>query len=100
MARWSDLVTFLRRNYEVVRRSPEEIRIRIHFDEDVDTEGRAQILIISRELLETNDPTVAIADGKAEWAQIVTPFARAAQVDLLTVLHQLGTTTVVGGAVV
>ena len=100
MAKWADLVTFIRRNYEVVRRGPEEIRIRIRYGEDLDDEGRAQIVIITRELLDTTQAALADSDGKAEWAQLVTPFARVGQIDLATVLNALGQTTVVGGAVI
>jgi hypothetical protein len=101
MARWADLVQFIRRNYEVVRLAPEEIRIRIHFgDQDVDDDGRAQIVIISRDLLDTTQPALADENGKSEWAQIVTPFAKVGQVDLEWVLSDLGDRTVVGGAAV
>lgn len=100
MAKWADLVTFIRRNYEVVRLGPEEIRIRIRYGMEVDDEGRAQIVVITRELLDTIVPELDDGSGKTEWAQLATPFARVGQVDLRTVLATLGDATVVGGAVV
>jgi hypothetical protein len=100
MARWADLVQFIRRNYEVVRLAEEEIRIRIRYGEDLDDEGRAQIVIITRDLLDTTQSEIADENGKTEWAQIVTPFAQVGQVDLEWVLSDLGDTTVVGGAAV
>lgn len=100
MAQWADLVTFVRRNYEVIRRAPEEIRIRVRYGEDLDEESRAQIVIITRELLDTTQAALDDGTGKTEWAQLATPFARVDQVDLHEVLAALGTTTVVGGAVV
>lgn len=100
MAKWADLVTFIRRNYEVVRFRPDEIRIRIRYGEDLDEEGRAQIVIITRELLDTTVPELDDGTGRTEWAQLATPFARVNQVDLPTVLAALGDTTVVGGAAV
>lgn len=100
MARWADLVMFIRRNYEVVRVGPEEIRIRIRYDQDLDDEGRAQIVIVSRDLLDTTQAELADENGKTEWAQIVTPFAKVDQVDLEWVLSDLGDHTVVGGVAV
>ncbi len=100
MAKWADLVTFIRRNYEVVRFRPDEIRIRIRYGEDLDEESRAQIVIITRELLDTTQPELDDGTGKAEWAQLATPFARVGQVHIPSVLAALGETTVVGGAVV
>jgi hypothetical protein len=90
VASWHDLVAYIRQQYRVVRDEPEEIRIRIRFSYDEDTEERAQVVVIAREVL----------DKKEEWVQIATPFARVDEVNLLTVLEEIGNTTVVGGAVV
>lgn len=90
MANWGDLVAYIRQTYEVVRTEPDEIRIRMVFAADEDTEGRAQIMVIAREIL----------DQKEDWVQIATPFARVEQVDLLDVLTEIGNTIVVGGAAV
>ncbi len=90
MADWGDLVTYIRQTYEVVRTEPDEIRIRMRFAADEDTEGRAQIMVIAREIL----------DQKEDWVQIATPFAKAAEVDLNEVLTEIGNTIVVGGAAI
>ncbi len=90
MANWGDLVAYIRQTYEVVRNDPDEIRIRMMFAPDEDTEGRAQIMVIAHEIL----------DQKEDWVQIATPFARVEQVDLLDVLTEIGNTIVVGGAAV
>ncbi|GAA4524494.1 hypothetical protein [Amycolatopsis samaneae] len=91
MAEWRDLVTFIRQSYRVVRDEPDEIRIRLVFgSDDPDTENRAQIVVIAHEIF----------DRKEDWVQIATPFARADEVDLLSVLTEIGETIVVGGAVV
>lgn len=90
MATWGDLVTYIRQTYEVVRNDPDEIRIRMEFAPDEDTEGRAQIMVIAREIL----------DQREDWVQIATPFARIEQVDLREVLTEIGNTTVVGGAAI
>lgn len=84
MATWGDLVAYVRENYDVIRDEPDEIRVRISFDD-----RRAQVVVIARELL----------DRKEEWVQIATPFARADEVDLHAVLTEIGDTIVVGGAV-
>ncbi|QWF83957.1 YbjN domain-containing protein [Amycolatopsis sp. CA-230715] len=90
MATWGDLVAYIRQSYRVVRDEPDEIRIRLMFEADEDTEGRAQVMIIAREVL----------DRKEDWVQIATPFATIHQVDLLSVLREIGNTMVVGGAAV
>ncbi|EHY87721.1 hypothetical protein ACWGRK_15100 [Saccharomonospora azurea] len=84
MATWGDLVAYVRESYDVIRDEPDEIRVRISFDD-----RRAQVVVIARELL----------DRKEEWVQIATPFARADEVDLHAVLTEIGDTIVVGGAV-
>lgn len=90
MAAWRDLVRFIEAEYDVTRREPDEIRVRVHYGgEDVDDAERTQIAVIAREEV----------DGQ-EWVQIATPFALAADVNLATVLFEIGATTVVGGAVI
>jgi hypothetical protein len=90
VATWRELVTFIRQTYRVVRDEPEEIRIRLRFQQDPDDEERTQMVVIAREVL----------DKREEWVQIATPFARVDDVDLRSVLAEIGHTTVVGGAVV
>ncbi len=89
MAEWADLVAYVRHEYRVVRDEPDEIRIRMSYGED-DIEERAQTVVIAREIL----------DRSEDWVQIATPFARLDQVDLATVLTEIGHAIVVGGAVV
>ena len=90
MAAWRDLVRFIESEYDVTRREPDEIRVRVHFSgQDVDDDERTQIAVIAREEV----------DGQ-EWVQIATPFARADDVNLAAVLAEIGATTVVGGAVI
>ncbi|SED61038.1 hypothetical protein SAMN04489727_8571 [Amycolatopsis tolypomycina] len=90
MAEWGDLVAYIRESYRVVRDEPDEIRIRLVFGDDPDTEQRAQIVVIAREIL----------DQREDWVQIATPFARHEQVDLLEVLTEVGDAIVVGGLAV
>ena len=90
MAAWRDLVRFIEAAYDVTKREPDEIRVRVHYGgEDVDDDERTQIAVIAREDV----------DGK-EWVQIATPFALAADVNVAAVLFEIGATTVVGGAVI
>ncbi|WP_410641400.1 hypothetical protein [Amycolatopsis sp. lyj-346] len=90
MAEWADLVAYIRHSYRVVRDEPDEIRIRLVFGDDPDTEHRAQIVVIAREIL----------DQREDWVQIATPFARHDEVDLLAVLTEIGDAIVVGGLAV
>ncbi|MEC3976152.1 hypothetical protein [Amycolatopsis sp. H20-H5] len=90
MATWRDLTTYIRQEFRVMRDEPDEIRIRISFGSDPDTEERAQVVMVAREIF----------DKKEEWVQIATPFARVDEVDLRSVLEEVGNTTVVGGIVI
>ncbi|PFG49809.1 hypothetical protein ATK36_4992 [Amycolatopsis sulphurea] len=90
MAEWADLVGFIRQQYRVVRDDPDEIRIRIVFGADAYTEGRAQVMVIAREVF----------DHREDWVQIATPFARVEEVNLYHVLREAGASLVVGGVVV
>jgi hypothetical protein len=95
VATWNDLVRYVRVRYEVVREDQDEIRILYRFgsdenDEDKLAEGRTQMMILAREVL----------DKKEDWVQLATPFARVADVDLKVTLEEMGLTTVVGGAVI
>lgn len=89
MASWEHLVAYIQQEYDVVREEPDEIRIKIGYGADEYSPKRAQVVIVAREIM----------DRKEEWVQIATPFARVDQVDLRTVLTEIGNTTVVGGAV-
>ncbi|HEY2056766.1 hypothetical protein [Amycolatopsis sp. NBC_01480] len=90
MADWADLVGYIRHEYRVILDDPDEIRIRMSFGDDAETEGRAQVMVIAREIF----------DQREDWVQIATPFARVDEVDLLSVLTEVGNTLVVGGVVV
>ncbi|WP_340681622.1 hypothetical protein LCL61_23060 [Amycolatopsis coloradensis] len=90
MAEWADLVAFVRHEYRVVKDEPDEIRIRLSYGDDDDYEERAQTVVIAREIF----------DRREDWVQIATPFARVSEVDLATVLTEIGNTIVVGGLVV
>lgn len=91
MAAWQDVVRFIRRVYEVVRMEADELRILVRFGDDLEDERiRVQTIVVAREVF----------DGGEEWVQLATPFARVDQVDLEAVLDEIGTTTVVGGAVI
>lgn len=90
MADWADLVGYIRHEYRVILDEPDEIRIRMSFGDDAETEGRAQVMVIAREVF----------DQREDWVQIATPFARVDEVDLLSVLTEVGNTLVVGGVVV
>ena len=95
MATWNDLVRYIRVRYEVIRDDQDEIRILYRFganenDEDRLAEGRTQVIILAREVL----------DKKEDWVQLATPFARVADVDVVETLTEMGLTTVVGGAVI
>jgi hypothetical protein len=90
VATWSELVRFIRSEYRVVRDDPEEIRIRLTYRLDEDTEPRAQTVVIAHEVL----------DRKEDWVQIASPFAKVEDVNLEAVLEYIGRTTVVGAAVI
>jgi hypothetical protein len=85
MATWGDLVAFVKSEYRVVRSSPEEIRIEVEFEDE-----RTQVIVIGRELL----------DGKDEWVQIASPCGLADEINLRALLTEIGSTTVVSGAVI
>lgn len=72
----------------MIRDEPEEIRIQIRFGDD--GTQRTQMVVIAREVL----------DRREDWIQIASPFAKVDQVDLVRVLEEIGSTTIVGGAVI
>jgi hypothetical protein len=85
VATWGDLVAFVRSEFRVTRVEPDEIRIELEFDDE-----RRQAVIVQREIL----------DKREEWVQIASPCGKAAEVNLLGLLTELGNAAVVGGAVV
>ena len=82
-------MTFIRRQYDVIRDEPDEMRIEVRFGDD-DGIQRTQMVVIAREVL----------DRREDWIQIASPFARVDQVDVTRVLEEIGNTTIVGGAVI
>lgn len=88
MATWAQLVAFMVNEYEILGEEPDEVRILIRYHaSDDDVAERSQVVSVTREVM----------DGRAEWVQIASPFAKAGQVDLRAVLAEVGHTTVVGG---
>lgn len=85
MATWGDLVAFVRSEYRVTRVGADEIRIEVEFEDE-----RRQAVVVYREVF----------DRREEWVQIVSPCGKAAEVDLLALLTELGKTAVCGGAIV
>jgi hypothetical protein len=85
VATWEDLVTFVRTEYRVTKVEPDEVRLLVEFEDE-----RRQMVILAREVL----------DKREEWVQIASPCGKAAEVDLAQLLTELGSTTVVGGAVI
>lgn len=92
MAKWRDLVRYIKvdTTYRVIQEEPDEIQILYTFGDYDEGEGRTQVMILAHDVL----------DQKEDWVQIVTPFARVDQVDLKTVLEEIGLTQVVGGAAI
>ncbi|HEX5403826.1 MAG TPA: hypothetical protein VFX16_16180 [Pseudonocardiaceae bacterium] len=85
MATWGDLVTFVRTEYRVSRVEQDEIRVEVEFEDE-----RRQAVVIYREVL----------DQKEEWVQIASPCGKAAEVNLLAMLTEIGQTAVCGGLVI
>ena len=83
-------MTFIRREYEITRMEPDEIRILFRYGTDEDVQQRTQTVVVAHEVL----------DGREDWIQIASPFARVADVDVTAVLEEIGNTTIVGGAVI
>lgn len=95
MATWAGLVTFMRREYEVIGDEPDEVTILFRYDPDDDEDDyrdrRSQMVAVVRESLDST---------REDWVQIASPFARVGQVDLRAVLEEVGSTTVVGGVAI
>jgi hypothetical protein len=88
MASWGDLAAYVRAEYDVVHEEDEELRILFTFgDEDDDEDGRTQVVIIVREVL----------DKMHEWVQIASPCGLAKDVNLREVLEEVGRSTVACG---
>lgn len=94
MATWAGLVAFIRGEYEIVGDDPDEITLLFRYpvdEEDDNTRSsRSQMVTVVREIF----------DQREEWVQIASPFARVGQVNLQTVLQEVGNTMVVGGVAI
>jgi hypothetical protein len=86
VASWDDLVAYIRSEYQVIEDRPEEIRIEVEYED----EGRSQVIMICREIL----------DKREEWVQIASICGRVSEVDLEKFLTEIGLTSVVCGAVI
>jgi hypothetical protein len=95
VATWAGLVTFMRREYEVIGDEPDEVTILFRYDPEDDEDDyrdrRSQMVAVVRESLDST---------REDWVQIASPFARVGQVDLRAVLEEVGSTTVVGGVAI
>jgi hypothetical protein len=95
VATWAGLVTFMRREYEVIGDEPDEVTILFRYDPEDDEDDyrdrRSQMVAVVRESLDST---------REDWVQIASPFARVGQVDLRAVLEEVGNTTVVGGVAI
>jgi hypothetical protein len=96
VATWAGLVTFMRREYEVIGDEPDEVTILFRYEPDEDDDEdyrdrRSQMVAVVRESLDST---------REDWVQIASPFARVGQVDLRAVLEEVGSTTVVGGVAI
>ena len=84
MADWSDLMSFVRVRYEIMRQADGELWFQLPTQAE-----RTQIVVVRRVTGEDAHP----------WAQITSPIGRAAEIDLARLLELAGE-CVAGGAVV
>jgi hypothetical protein len=85
MAKWHDLVDFVKSEYQVIKETTEELQIHVEFEDE-----RSQRIWLTREVL----------DNQEDWVQIASPCAVASQVNLHALLREIGETSVVGGAAI
>jgi hypothetical protein len=86
VATWADLVSFIHREYQVEEETSDELRILVEYEED----DRSQVILIYRE----------IANRTEEWVQVASVCGHADEVNLRQLLEEIGSTTVVCGAVI
>lgn len=86
MTTWPDLVAYIRREYQVEEEATDELRILFEYEDD----DRDQIILIYREIAGRNE----------EWVQVASVCGPADDVDLRALLEEIGSTTVVCGAVI
>jgi hypothetical protein len=86
MTTWNTLVDYVQSNYKIADQSAD--RIKMVFDVG---DMRSQVVFLWRATLQ---------DGKEEWVQIESPFGRLDDVDLKTVVREVGEMVCGGLAVV
>lgn len=98
MATWDDLHSYVVVRYEIVRQTADELRFRLPTTGD-----RTQLVVVRRMAedaarpgVEVTEAAAAVADPEQEWIQIISPIARAADVDLGRLLELAGP-SVIGG---
>lgn len=96
MATWDDLLSYVRVRYEIMRQTDGELWF------NLPTTGERTQLVVVRRVHETNasatGPAAAVASGDTEWAQISSPIARTADIDVTKLLELAGASPV-GGVV-
>lgn len=96
MATWDDLLSYVRVRYEIMRQADGELWF------NLPTSGDRTQLVVVRRVHERHtgvtEPAAAVASGDTEWAQISSPIARTADVDVTKML-ELASASPVGGVV-
>ena len=88
MATWDDLHSYVRVRYEIMRQVGDELWFNLPTSGD-----RTQLVVVRRvheKQAEATDAAAAVAAADAEWAQISSPIARAADIDLAKLLELAG----------
>lgn len=96
MATWDDLLSYVRVRYEIMRQADGELWF------NLPTSGERTQLVVVRRVHERHagatGAAAAVASGDTEWAQISSPIARTADIDV-TKLLELASASPVGGVV-
>ncbi|SDD66746.1 type III secretion system chaperone family protein [Actinokineospora iranica] len=87
---WADLARYIHEEYEVISEQDDEIRILFGFEQHDEDDERTQVVIIVREVLDTQH----------EWVQIASPVGLAASVDLRALLTEIGHSSIACGAAI
>lgn len=96
MATWDDLLSYVRVRYEIMRQADGELWFNLPT-----TGGRTQLVVVRRvhEVhAATSEGAATVASGDTVWAQISSPIARTADVDVTRML-ELASVSPVGGVV-
>ncbi len=96
MATWDDLLSYVRVRYEIMRQADGELWF------NLPTKGERTQLVVVRRVHEKHaaatEGAATVASGDTEWAQINSPIARTADIDLTKLLELAGVSPV-GGVV-